>query len=113
MGLALYNNVSISTPNKLTEMFPDGKESYKKKCLESYVTLNLLRNKLVAEPELQSLRVIITNYIDSVRGLAMYSLDDGYASKIIDDYDKEFDKYRLTAREELLRVQRLYNVKPQ
>jgi hypothetical protein len=40
-------------------------------------------------------------------------LDDGYASKIIDDYDKEFDKYRLTAREELLRVQRLYNVKPQ
>jgi len=113
IGLALYNNVSISTPNKLVEMFPDSKESYKKKCLDSYVTLNLIRNKLIAEPELQPLRTIISNYIDSVRGLAVYALDDGYASKVIDDYDKEFDKYRLTAREELLRVQRLYNVKPQ
>ncbi len=113
IGLALYNNVSIITPNKLTEMFPESKGYYKKKCLDSYVSLNLLRNKLIAEPELQSLRIIITNYIDSVRGLAVYALDDGYTSKVIDDYDKEFDKYRLTAREELLRVQRLYNVKPQ
>jgi hypothetical protein len=112
-SLAIYNNILISTPTKITEYFPENKSVYEKKCLDTYVPLNLIRNKLVAEPELQSLRITLSEYLDSVRSLAVYALDGGSSAKIIDEYDREFDQYRIKAREELLRVQRLYKVQPQ
>jgi len=110
---ATYNNLEIVDPSLLPQALPESKETYKQRCLSSYVPLNLLRNKLVAEPETQNLRRILTAYIDSVRALAMFALDGGYSAQVIDKHSAEFDLYRLEAREELLRLQRQYNVKPQ
>jgi hypothetical protein len=110
---ATYNNLSVVNPNLLSEALPDSKETYEKKCLNAIVPLNLLRNKLVAEPELQELRKMLTDYIDTVRGLSTYALDGGYSAKVIDKYSADVEKIRVSAREELLRVQRQYNVKPQ
>lgn len=111
--LASYNNVSVVKPSLLFRDFPDSKETYEKECSISYFPLIMLRNKLVAEPELQILRKILTDYIDAVKGLAAYALDGGYSAQVIDKYSANFDKLRLSAREELLRLQRQYNVKPQ
>lgn len=110
---ATYNNLSVVNPSLLPQALPDSKETYEKKCLSSYVPLILLRNKLIAEPELQILRKILTDYIDAIKGLATYALDGGYSAQVIDKYSADFDKFRLSAREELLRLQRQYNVKSQ
>ena len=110
---ATYNNVVIVDPSLLSQGFPESKATYEQRCLSAYVPLNLLRNKLVAEPETQNLRRILTAYIDSVRALAMYALDGGYSAQVIDKHSAEFDLYRLEAREELLRLQRQYGVQPQ
>jgi len=111
--IATYNNLEIVDPSLLPQALPDSKETYRQRCLSSYVPLNLLRNKLVAEPETQNLRRILTSYIDSVRSLALYVLDGGYSAQVIDKHSAEFDTFRLEAREELLRLQRQYNVNPQ
>ena len=113
IGFAVYQNMVITNPSLLPEAFPNSKEYYENKCSSSYVQLNLLRNKLVAEPELQNLRRILTVYIDDIRALASYALGGGSSGSTIDKYDAAFDTYRLEAREELLRLQRQYNVKPQ
>jgi len=110
--LADFNNLAVFDAN-FAQTWPKNKEEYKKKCLDFYLPVVLVRNKLVAEPELQSLRRILTAYIDSIQALARYALDGGYSAQIIDKYDAAFDEYRLTAREELLRLQRQYDVKPQ
>lgn len=111
--LGTYNNLSVVKPQDRAQYLPDSKESYEKKCISFYAPLVLLRNKLVAEPETQNLRRILTAYIDSVRGLALYALDGGYSAQVLDKYAADFDTLRLEAREELLRLQRQYNVKPQ
>lgn len=111
--IATYNNLEVVDPSLLPQALPESKETYRQRCLSSYVPLNLLRNKLVAEPETQNLRRLLTAYIDSVRALAAYALDGGYSAQIIDKHSAEFDTFRLEAREELLRLQRQYNVKPQ
>lgn len=109
---ATYNNLEVVDPSQIPSALPESKEMYRQRCLSFYVPLNLLRNKLVAEPETQNLRRILTSYIDSVRALAVYALDGGYSAPIIDKYSTAFDTYRLEAREELLRLQRQYNVGP-
>ncbi|OGZ78392.1 MAG: hypothetical protein A2358_02065 [Candidatus Staskawiczbacteria bacterium RIFOXYB1_FULL_37_44] len=113
ISYATYNNMSITNPSLMSQAFPNSKEYYEQKCSSAYVTLNLTRNKLVAEPELQNFRRILTVYIDAVRELAAYALGGGSSGPIIDKYDATFDTYRLEAREELLRLQRQYNVKSQ
>jgi S1-C subfamily serine protease len=110
---AVYNNLEVVYPSMLPQAFPQSKETYRQRCLSSYVSLNLIRNKLIAEPELQNLRRILTAYIDSVRALATYALDGGYSGQLIEKHEREFDTFRLEGREELLRLQRQYNVKPQ
>ncbi|MBI2515011.1 hypothetical protein HYV91_02380 [Candidatus Wolfebacteria bacterium] len=111
--LANYNNVMQYGGTDIKTAFPDSPETYKNKCSSAYSPLIFLRNKLIAEPELQGLRKILTDYLDAVKGLATYALDGGYSAQIIDKYSADFDKFRLNAREELSRLQRLYNVKPQ
>ena len=111
--IATYNNLEVVDPSLLPQALPESKETYRQRCLSSYVLLNLLRNKLVAESETQNLRRILTAYIDSVRALASFALDGGYSAQVIDKHSAEFDTFRLEAREELLRLQRVYNVKPQ
>ena len=110
--LADFNNLAIFDKD-FAKTWPKEKENYKKKCLDFYLPLVLIENKLVAEPELQNLRRILSAYIDSVQALAMYALDGGYSAQIIDKHSADFDLFRLEAREELLRLQRQYNVKPQ
>jgi len=106
-----WNNLNVVDPSLLPQALPGGKEKYEKMCADAYAPLIFLRNKMVAEPEVQNLRRILTAYIDSVQKLAMYALDGGYSAQVIDKYSADFDLYRLEAREELLRLQRQYNVK--
>ena len=109
-----WNNLNAVDPSLLPTTLPGGKEKYEKMCMDAYAPLIFLRNKMVAESEVQNLRRILTAYIDSVKALFMYAvLDGGYSAQVIDKHSKEFDLYRLEAREELLRLQRQYNVKPQ
>lgn len=110
--LAVFNGLAVFDVN-FAKTWPENKEIYKKKCLDLYLPLMLIRNKLVAEPELQNLRRILTAYINTVSESALYGLDGGYSAQVINKYDAEFDTFRLEAREELLRLQRKYNVKPQ
>jgi len=108
-----WNNLNAVDPSLLPTTLPGGKEKYEKMCMDAYAPLIFLRNKMVAESEVQNLRRILTAYIDSVQALAMYALDGGYSAQIIDKHSADFDLYRLEAREELLRLQRQYNVKSQ
>ncbi len=111
--LANYNNVLKYGGTDIETAFPESPEVYKNKCLSSSLQVSLVRNKLIAELELQTLRKILTEYIDLVRRFASYASDGGYSAQIINEYSNDLDKYRLNAREELLRLQRKYNVKAQ
>lgn len=111
--LATYNNLAVVRPSELASALPGSKQTYEGKCSNSFSPLVFLENKLVAEPELQALRKILTDYIRDVKSLAVYALNGGYLASILDKYSVNFDNYRLSAREELLRLQRQYNVKSQ
>ena len=108
-----WNNLNAVDPSLLPTTLPGGKEKYEKMCMDAYSPLIFLRNKMVAEPELQNLRRILTAYIDSVKELAMYALDGGYSAQVIDKLSADFDLYRLEGREELRRLQRQYGVQSQ
>jgi len=107
------NCILATSPSDSPNAWSDTKEGTKEKCRSAFSTIVFIRNKLVAESETQNLRRILTAYIDSVRALAMYALDGGYSTQVVDKHSAEFDTFRLEAREELLRLQRQYNVKPQ
>lgn len=111
--LASSNYILATSPSDSPNAWRDNQEATKEKCRSTFATLVLIRNKLVAEPETQNLRRILTAYIDYVRALAIYALDGGYSAQVVDKHSAEFDTFRLEAREELLRLQRKYNVKPQ
>src|SRR3989344_3210469 len=111
--LATSNYILATSPSDSPNAWSDTKEGTKEKCRSAFSTIVFIRNKLVAESETQNLRRILTAYIDSVRALAMYALDGGYSTQVVDKHSAEFDTFRLEAREELLRLQRQYNVKPQ
>lgn len=109
--LGSYNNMAQLGDPLMKTAFPENPITYSDSCRNDYVPLGALKNRLIAEPELQTLRKILTSYIDSVRELAQYALNGGYSAQILDKYHKDFETYRLDAREELLRLQRQYNVK--
>ncbi len=112
-SFATYNNVAIVAPDDLPHAFPGGKEKYEKMCISSYSALALLRNKLIAEPELQNLRRIMTAYIDLIQELTLYASNGGYSAQVLDKYSVDSNLYSQEAREELLRLQREYNVESQ
>lgn len=111
--LATSNNLLVVRPVDLSQDWFDNKEATKEKCRTAFTPLVFLESRLVAEPELQALRKILTDYIKAVKSLAVYALDGGYLASVIEKYSVEFDTFGLQAREELLRLQRQYNVKPQ
>jgi hypothetical protein len=122
ISLATYNNVTALTPSQfssqysgltLSEMFPNTKEFYEDRCRSSVVEVNLTRNTLIAEPELKTLRTMLTTYIDDIKEIGDYALSGGSLNSVINKSGKDMEVIRTDAREELLRVQRLYNVKPQ
>lgn len=111
--LTTSNYILATSPRDSPNAWRDNQEATKEKCRSAFAALVFIRNKLIAELETQNLRRILTAYIDSVRALAMYALDGGYSAQVVDKHSTEFDTFRLEAREELLRLQRQYNVKPQ
>ncbi len=106
------NLVKYGTPEMIPDNIDEEMANYKKSCAKYYYEIIIVKNKLIAEPELQNLRRILTAYISEVSELAMYALDGGSSAQVIDEADALFDEYRVTAREELLRLQRQYGVQP-
>ncbi len=109
---AVYNNVvgipsQLESPDDFKTMFPDSKETYESKCLSSYVEMNK-NNKFVAEPELVDLRKAISEYANTVHDFALYALNGGYSTSVINVFDKKAKIERLDAREKVLAMKRKY-----
>lgn len=106
---ATYNNFAL-TGQMDTQAFPNSKESYESTCRTSY--LDVLNNQkiLIAEPELQSLRTLLTSYTEEVKAFSQYTLNGGSQSTYIDNADKKMDNLRTLSREEILKLKRKYNL---
>lgn len=111
--LASYNNV-ISTrqmdQQSFQQAFPNSKESYENKCRSSYLDVVANQKLLVAEPELQSLRIILTSYSDEIKSFGSYALSGGSDALRIDDSDAKMDNLRTLSREEVINLKRKYNI---
>jgi hypothetical protein len=111
---ASYNNV-IATgqmdAQTFQQAFPESKESYESKCRSSYLDVIMNQKILISEPELQSLRTLLTSYAEEVRTFSQYALNGGFQAAYIDNADKKMDNLRTLSREEVLRVRRQYNIK--
>jgi len=110
---ASYNNVVRTgqmDAQTFQQAFPESREAYESKCRSAYVDVNMNQKILVAEPELQSLRALLTSYTQEVKTFSQYALDGGSQASYIDSADKKMDTLRTLSREEVLKLQRQYNV---
>jgi hypothetical protein len=111
--LSTYNNIisnKLTTQEELQQAFPDNKEFYDNNCRSSYLSVVENQNLLVAEPELQSLRILLSSYSDEVRTFGLYALKNGYDGSRIDNSDKIMDNLRTLSREEVINLKRKYNI---
>ena|SRR3989344_4023943 len=110
---ATYNNVSTSgqmDAQSFQQAFPDSKESYETRCRSAYLDVTMNQKILIAEPELQSLRVLLTSYAEEVKAFSQYALDGGSQASYIDSADKKMDNLRTLSREELLKLKGRYKL---
>lgn len=111
--LASYNNI-IATQQmdqqSFRQAFPDSKESYENKCRSLYLDVVTNQKLLIAEPELQSLRILLTSYSDEAKSLGSYALSGGFDALHIDNSDKKMDNLRTLSREEVINLKRKYNI---
>ncbi|MBU3668821.1 MAG: hypothetical protein FGM57_02555 [Candidatus Taylorbacteria bacterium] len=108
---ATYNNVFYNKSMSQSEFqsaFPETQNFYKDKCISAYLYVSQNQKELIAEPELQSLRIILTEYSDEIKSFALYALEDGYEAYLIDKSDKKMDSLRTLAREEIVMLKRKY-----
>lgn len=111
--LASYNNVISARQmdqQSFQQAFPDSKESYENKCRSSYLDVVANQKLLIAEPELQSLRILLTSYSDEIKSLGSYALSGGSDASHIDNSDKRMDNLRTLSREEIINLRRKYNI---
>ncbi len=107
---ATYNNViTYESPDDFKTSFPSSKDTYESKCRHSYVEMNT-NNKFVAEPELVDLRKAISEYANTVHDFALYALNGGYSTSVINVFDKKAKIERLDAREKVLAMKRKYSI---
>ncbi len=112
--LANFNNIRAvhSDDPKIKIGWPDSSwEEQKNKCRSALSPLFLKHASLVAEPELQPLRKILTDYFEQAKSLGFYALDGGYEASIIDGRSRAIEKLRTEAREEIIRIKRLYDIR--
>lgn len=107
--LAVYNNYA-STGQIDTQAFPNSKESYENTCGASYLDVAMNQKILIAEPELQSLRTLLTSYAEEVKTFSQYALDGGSQGSYIDSADKKMENLRTLSREEVLKLKIQYNL---
>jgi hypothetical protein len=111
--LVSYNNVVRTgqmDAQTFQQAFPESREAYESRCHSAYVDVNMNQKILVAEPELQSLRALLTSYTEEVKTFSQYALGGGSQASYIDSADKKMDNLRTLSREEVLKLQRQYNV---
>lgn len=110
---ATYNNVSATgqmNAQDFQQAFPESKASYETKCRTTYLDVVTNQKILVAEPELQSLRTLLTSYAEEVKTFSQYALNGGSQGAYIDNADKKMDNLRTLSREEVLKLKRQYNL---
>lgn len=109
--LAVYSSSEkLMDAESFRQAFPEDKEVYKDMCRSAYVDVITNQKILVAEPELQSLRVFLSSYTDEVKSFSQYALNDGSQTAYIDESDKKMDSLRTQSREEVLRLKRKYDI---
>jgi|GEM_PF-3818664 len=108
---ATYNNVA-STQQMDTktfhQAFPESKVYYENKCRDAYLDVITKQNILIAEPELQNLRLLLTGYTEEIKTFSQYALSGGSQGSYIDQADKKMDGLRTLSREEVLRLNSKY-----
>ena len=110
---ATYNNVAATgqmNAEDFQQAFPESKASYETKCRTTYLDVVTNQKILVAEPELQSLRTLLTSYAEEVKTFSQYALNGGAQGAYIDNADKKMDNLRTLSREEVLKLKRQYNL---
>jgi len=110
---AIYNNVAATgqmNAQDFQQAFPESKTSYETKCRTTYLDVVTNQKILVAEPELQSLRTLLTSYAEEVKTFSQYALNGGSQGSYIDAADKKMDNLRTLSREEVLKLKRQYNL---
>jgi hypothetical protein len=113
IGFAIYNNVLINKymdTESFKQAFPDSREFYEDKCRSSYMNVVLNQKILIAEPELQPLRILLTSYSDEVKSFSLYALNGGHSTPMIDSSEKKMDDLLTTSREEVVRLKRKYQI---
>lgn len=109
--LANYNNLSKTLPQKeLREALPETKQFYYDSCQKSFAKL-ATSVEIAAEPELVDLRKIITNYTKAIKELAVFALEGKYDAAEIDSFSSQRKELLIRTREEILRINKIYNVK--
>lgn len=111
LNYAVYNNVAASgsmNEKDFKQAFPETKEYYKNQCSASYLSAVKNQKLLIAEPELQPLRVLLTSYAEEVKGFSLWALEGGYATMRIDSSDTKMDNFRVLSREEIVKLKRTY-----
>ena len=111
--LSTYNNLVVNgqaNSQTFQQGFPESKKSYENKCRSSYVSVIMNEKILIAEPELQSLRMLLTSYTEEAKAFAQYALNGGYQSSRIDSAEDRMDNFRTLSREEVIRLKGKYNL---
>jgi len=110
---ATYNNASHysnMSPELFATAFPESKETYSNNCQKSNYLMSMSESQLVAEPELKNLRVMISDYMDTVKAFASFAIDGGYDAATLDNFSAESKKLLTNCREEVIRIRRAYNL---
>jgi hypothetical protein len=111
---ATYTNVVSNqsmSASRFQQAFPDSQEYYEEVCRSSYLDVAQNQKILVAEPELQALRILLSSYSEEVKSFAIYALDGGHAASVIDESSRKMDNFRILSREEVINVKRKFNIK--
>jgi len=109
--LANYNNLSrILSKEELKKALPEEKTFYYEKCQNSFAKIANIQDT-IAEPELVNLREIVSNYTNATKKLALFALQDKYNATEIDNYDTDTKELLLKAREEIVKLRRIYYIK--
>lgn len=113
-AVAVYNSVikiEGSDSESFKQAFPESRQSYEDKCRKDYLDVVMHQKDLIAEPELQPLRMLLTSYSDVVKVFGPYALDGGSEDSHIDSSEKNMDNLRTLSREEIIRLKKLYGLK--